>query len=326
MRVVLQTVSESGTGRKALIAVGQVYQIGRSELADLPVPHDQLLSSLHFEVHADGRACYIQDLQSRNKTFVNGQPVTRELLRNGDRITAGGTQFVVHIEGDRPDEAIGHTPETTAVATAIGHRGGSPQAMHSEGCTVRCKLRHCRSGLAVLSASGPTSAETVVLRLQKAFALYLVLDLNKLKEPLPESSEDPVWLLAAIPEQMRAKHSPVIIAANAETDIAGLVQQCWGCDGLTAVYSAEEPELVQEQLQRFAGGFIRPSILKPQLTETVAETAEALLSGIEAAIVEDESPGGWMLLVRDELIDKLAKLGFSFEESPAAEMEPTGPV
>jgi putative nucleotidyltransferase with HDIG domain len=48
----------------------------------------------HAEVFSVGEMCFIRDLGSRNGTYVNEERVQEELLREGDRVSVGGTTLV----------------------------------------------------------------------------------------------------------------------------------------------------------------------------------------------------------------------------------------
>jgi serine phosphatase RsbU (regulator of sigma subunit) len=64
--------------------------VGRSSAAELCFPEDAGLSRQHFVFEQDGESWTIQDLGSKNGTFVNYIPLKGKLqLQPGDRITAG---------------------------------------------------------------------------------------------------------------------------------------------------------------------------------------------------------------------------------------------
>jgi pSer/pThr/pTyr-binding forkhead associated (FHA) protein len=56
------------------------------------------MSGEHFAVEGDGTVWRIRDLKSRNGTKVNGKRITSVELNEGDRIHAGSTDFIVHLE------------------------------------------------------------------------------------------------------------------------------------------------------------------------------------------------------------------------------------
>lgn len=101
MRLTLWTRSEAGTQvPRIVLRSGQTATIGRTENADVVIPDDAQISSVHFSVEASPQACHVRDLKSRNGTFLNGQRVSQSLLGDGDTLRAGTTEFRVHVEFD----------------------------------------------------------------------------------------------------------------------------------------------------------------------------------------------------------------------------------
>ena len=62
--------------------------VGRHHSCDLVVPH-QAVSARHCRLEFDGESQVLQDLGSSNGTFVNGKRITRETIKDGDRIHLG---------------------------------------------------------------------------------------------------------------------------------------------------------------------------------------------------------------------------------------------
>jgi phosphoserine phosphatase RsbU/P len=80
---------------KALPLSGSRLAVGRSSTAELSFPDDAGLSRQHFALEPAGDDWTVQDLGSKNGTFVNGIPLKARLtLRPGDRITAGHLAIV----------------------------------------------------------------------------------------------------------------------------------------------------------------------------------------------------------------------------------------
>lgn len=80
-------------------AVGTECVIGRAPDVDFTL-EDPNASRRHSRVLAEGDAYVIEDLGSRNGTFVNGaRVVQREALRDGDVVRIGGTEFVFRQKG-----------------------------------------------------------------------------------------------------------------------------------------------------------------------------------------------------------------------------------
>ena len=86
---------------KTVPLTGARLSIGRSSAAELCFPEDAGLSRQHFAFEPEGDDWTVQDLGSKNGTFVNNIPLkARLILRPGDRVTAGHLAIVF-----APDEA-----------------------------------------------------------------------------------------------------------------------------------------------------------------------------------------------------------------------------
>ena len=81
----------SAGGRQALVK--PVSVLGRSRECDIVVP-DHNVSRQHAEIHLEGGAHWLVDLDSTNGTLVNGKKVKRVKLEAGDRIEVGSTELV----------------------------------------------------------------------------------------------------------------------------------------------------------------------------------------------------------------------------------------
>lgn len=89
---------------------GQVFGVesevivGRSTTCGIFVP-DQRISREHARVFFEGERLYVEDLQSHNGIYVNGQRVERAELFNGDLLRMGMSQFSV-TGLNRPDSQL----------------------------------------------------------------------------------------------------------------------------------------------------------------------------------------------------------------------------
>ena len=72
------------TGLRVLID-GPELTIGRNERCDLVIP-DRRVSRFHARIRQEGETFVLQDLGSKNGTFLNGGAVQEEPLEDGDEI------------------------------------------------------------------------------------------------------------------------------------------------------------------------------------------------------------------------------------------------
>jgi len=66
--------------------------IGRRSTNDVVIDH-LAVSGNHAVLHLKGQAAEIEDLHSTNGTYVNGEPVARQALRDGDLLGIGRYQI-----------------------------------------------------------------------------------------------------------------------------------------------------------------------------------------------------------------------------------------
>src|ERR1035437_4041711 len=75
---------------KTVPLTGERLSIGRSSAGELCFPEDAGLSRQHFAFEPEGESWTVEDLGSKNGTFVNNIPLKAKLiLKPGDRVTAG---------------------------------------------------------------------------------------------------------------------------------------------------------------------------------------------------------------------------------------------
>jgi pSer/pThr/pTyr-binding forkhead associated (FHA) protein len=78
--------------------------LGRDPTADLVIP-DRSVSRRHASVRVEGATAVVEDLGSRNGTFVNGQAIDSPCrLREGDVIGLGGTLLELRSSPDNSPE------------------------------------------------------------------------------------------------------------------------------------------------------------------------------------------------------------------------------
>lgn len=84
---------------------GEKLTIGRAENADVAVPQDGQMSSLHLSIECEDGKCVIHDLDSTNGTWLNDEQVRKRIaLSTGDVLRIGTTTFRVELQGARQDD------------------------------------------------------------------------------------------------------------------------------------------------------------------------------------------------------------------------------
>ena len=77
------------------LPTGSAKTLGRTSRADFIVDAS-LVSRIHCRLTADASdQLVVEDLDSTNGTFVNGQKARRAVLRDGDTLSVGRMEFVV---------------------------------------------------------------------------------------------------------------------------------------------------------------------------------------------------------------------------------------
>lgn len=87
-----------GAGAGAMHPVTGRATIGRGTGADI-VLADEAVSRVHASVRVDGQTVVLEDQESSNGTFVNGEQITSaRRLAPGDVVRIGGTELEVRVE------------------------------------------------------------------------------------------------------------------------------------------------------------------------------------------------------------------------------------
>ncbi len=80
-----------------------VVSIGRLESNDIRL-EDPFVSRHHCVIRNEGEQYLIEDLNSANGTFVNGERVDTGSLKEGSLIEIGGSQFIFRLQN--PEDSI----------------------------------------------------------------------------------------------------------------------------------------------------------------------------------------------------------------------------
>ena len=86
---------------------GRRVTIGREDDNMVQLPHEKV-SKHHAVIQDESEGWVIQDLQSTNGTLVNGKPVQRVRLVDGDRVTLGPFELVFEENAPSADWVPSH--------------------------------------------------------------------------------------------------------------------------------------------------------------------------------------------------------------------------
>ncbi len=103
-RAYLIVLAGSNVGEMFKITASQIV-LGRGQGADIQLL-DEGISRKHARIRMDGSDMVVEDLESRNGTFANGQRVGKHVLRDGDKIQVGSTTILKFTYHDHLDETF----------------------------------------------------------------------------------------------------------------------------------------------------------------------------------------------------------------------------
>jgi hypothetical protein len=91
-------VAREGSVKREVALTAEPITVGRDQKNDI-VLDDRRVSRRHAEIRLRLGRYTLYDLQSTNGTFVNGRRIAEMVLSDDDRITIGGAELVVRLEG-----------------------------------------------------------------------------------------------------------------------------------------------------------------------------------------------------------------------------------
>jgi hypothetical protein len=300
-------------------------RVGRTEFADVAFPKDTRMSGVHFLLESDDAACYVEDLGSRNGTFVSDMRITkRTRLRNHDQLLAGDTKFTVLLDDDVAGAA-------SRQAMAAADEAAAPREITQSGPasptlpTVRFTVEKCDSGLTLCRGTlDEIQPADLAVRLCRVLPVYLIADFGHMGSSPPEELTQPTYLFDWLDPVAAAVISPVIISQEDLLTWPKVVEQGWGSDAVVCLFSNQEKPLLVEHLRRVCRskmnatdpnaailGYCWPSVLAPLLSHYTPELTQQLLSGIDAVLVElPDLPDTWQVYGVGQVVDLLERIGF----------------
>lgn len=267
MPAFLEIQSGPRKGQRIRLNPGQTLSVGRTPKADLAFAQDSLMSGIHFGVECGENACQLRDLNSRNGTLLNGKKVTQSPLQHGDQIVAGGTTFLLQMEGGQAPVVEAALPPLSAEAT--------PQ-------------------------------ERLLSLLRRDFQpLYAILDAArdiKILALLLQYKEEHQSLYEGQEGNRLAQFAPYLVTVKKDSALLGtLVRQGWGQSWGVYLTSPSEFADVRRHLRHFLEvklpdgnqvyfRFYDPRVLRTYLPTCTPEETNQLFGPIKTYILEDERP------------------------------------
>ena len=90
----LESTPEAPAALLFRVMPGSIKTVGRAPRADFVVDAP-LVSRLHCRLTLQPDGLLVEDLESTNGTFVNGERVTKLVMRSGDALRVGRMEFAV---------------------------------------------------------------------------------------------------------------------------------------------------------------------------------------------------------------------------------------
>lgn len=128
MRAVLKVVGGKNDGRQIPISVPE-FVIGRGDKAHLK-PSSELVSRMHCAIRLQDGKVEVEDLGSRNGSFINDQQLSGPYqVKSGDRLRIGNLNFEILID---PTQAGNKKPRVKDVADAAARTVESKKGAKKE--------------------------------------------------------------------------------------------------------------------------------------------------------------------------------------------------
>ncbi len=144
------TVISGGTvGRVCTLSPGQATVIGRGADADLPL-EDRRVSREHAKITIDSKGTpVLEDLGSSNGTFLNGSPIRRQELKEGDKLQLGSGAILKFSYQNEVEQGVQQELADRAIKDGLTEIYTEQYLLDRIGTEFAYALRH-KSDLALL--------------------------------------------------------------------------------------------------------------------------------------------------------------------------------
>jgi len=125
-------IAEEGLTKGMIFPLDSRLTIGRGEENDIRLTHSTV-SRQHTVVYLEDGQPFVQDMESRNGTFLNGERVEKAALSSGDIVWVGDVALRFLQENDQDGIDVGgETQELTHTDVSRGPAGGELPARFKE--------------------------------------------------------------------------------------------------------------------------------------------------------------------------------------------------
>jgi hypothetical protein len=302
MQVFLEVRSGSQTGNKIRLNPGQVVRIGRTTSSDFAFDDDTHMSGAHFTVECVDNSCHLNDLNSTNGCWLNGERVSKAVLVSGDIVVAGETKFVVIVESAASSQ------------TAVFPAQPAAETPHDR------LLRLMRGDFQPLFAILDTARDIRIL----ALLLHHKEECQSLYE-----GEQGAELAQVAPYLVRLQKDSHLLEA--------LVKEGWGKSWGVYLTSSSEFHEIRRHLRHFLQvklpdgeqvyfRFYDPRVMRVFLPTCTPEDTTQFFGPIQSYLVEDENPEKLFRFVNtgkgSEKTTMALDPNVKIEEAAPAEQEP----
>ncbi len=324
VQVRLRITSEAENGKLFWLNLGQCSTFGRTERSDCPIPSDSGLSSEHFKVTCGADQCTIEDMQSRSGVWLNGKKISKAMLRDGDHVRAGETEFSIEIQGIAGAVSMDGT-EKASPGVAAGSKPRKPTRKIYDASSSQCVSGILRlRGKLVEEEEQEELGIVELFETVHAFApMQVLVDFSRISLPLPKEIDAQAhslfdWLPGGAIEK-----SPMLFALDELPVWKMLLEEAWGSDAIIGLRSElPRTELLVKFQELLMGsssgpqsskgilGFCWPSVLEALIENNSNGFTESFFADVRLVLIEKQGkPEYWQLLGKESEVDKATKLG-----------------
>ncbi len=320
---ILEYETDQGKPQRLKVRPGQSVLIGASNSSDLRLPDRDQVAAQHCEVTFASGTLAIKNLTNGKQAVrVNGAPVNRQRLSDGDQVEIGNNRLKVVLQ-NQPDRSA--PVESVAVTAAAGASvvDGNVEQQQPESFPVKTKtnapvstakpelteddvdhlprLELADNGLRIAYVD---SVENGILSLLNpatvAGQLGLLVNhkVSKLAQPVPEA------------DNLVADLAPEVVSSNdlywlQFEEVAPLLKshlQYAEQHAATMLFSRTPGGLCEDDIKLVAAWFLTPGGIKFHLVNGTDLLLEKIFSIVDAVIVQDQESGHVMIMSLDPTV------------------------